>query len=231
MPVVEGLPGGGATHLASLLESRASADQDRGMAFWSRYMGEKARHRDNAYNALGAIKQKREADEAAKAAEEGTPWGAIGGAALGALLAIPTFGLSLATIPAALASAPTLLGAAGLGSSIGGAVFDKNPARGAAISDATNRFGSLLDEQYVPNPGSKVPSPLKRAAEGGDVTDLPGRQGEWASRGGGVEKNTPAQKKKGKKDGQSTAKGVALLSPENLKVEFERRGIVENPWA
>lgn len=220
MPVVEGAPTGGAGYFASLLQQSGQADQDRGLALFARYLAEKDRHRSYLDSALGSIKQHREQEEAAKAAEEGTPWGAIGGAALGAALAIPTFGLSLA-------AAPAILGTAGLGSTLGGAAFDRNPGRGAAAGDALNNFGDVLYDRNVPNPAAKVGSPVQRAAEGGEVTGLPARQGQWASSGGGATKAAP---KKVKSKSAGTGKGVALLSPDALRSAFEKRGVVENPY-
>lgn len=121
-----GAPTTGARNWSRLLASTAAQERGRGDQFLGAALWEKRRKREAVLKAMenfASELHKREAEKAAKKKKGG--WfgagGAGAGAAIGALLAIPTGGLSIAA-------------GAALGGSIGGGV-------GSAIDTATGGSG------------------------------------------------------------------------------------------
>lgn len=120
MPVMLPMPTAGASQLAGNLWNRAG--DDRNMAFRARQAALERMYgrRNQLLSTLSDMRARRDYQKSQDAASE-TPWGSIGGAAggaaLGALLAVPTGGLSIA--------AGGLMGA-GVGGNVGQA-FNPRP--------------------------------------------------------------------------------------------------------
>lgn len=224
MPIGHAVPTEGAARMAALRHAGADRDARLGQDAWYTALALEDQDRQRPWNAIQAYKDRRAEKKAAEAAEGDTPWGALGGTAAGivaGILALPTGGLSLATLPAVAA-------VGSVGGTIGGA-FDRSPsaqASGAQLNRGLSEYGNRRPDasnQYPDEPAN-TPAATGTPATPASAPATPG--GAFDLRQSGTVNKAASTGSKS----STASKGSNLLAPERLKIELEKRGVVPNPY-